>query len=432
LNSSVLLKINKCYQPLLDDTNRYLLLYGGAGSGKSVFASQKMLLRLANEPGHRILVLRKVARKIKQSVFARLKAQIQQLELQEYFSINHSAESIVHLPTGNEIITAGVDDVEKLKSIETITAIWMEEATELSEADFDQLDLRLRGISPHYKQIILTFNPVDERHWIKKRFFDTPLPNATIHKTTFADNAFIDPEYRQVLHNKIAVSPNLYRIYYLGEWGCEEVESPYALNFNRERHISNQAVFNPGLPVSFSIDFNVQPLVCICAHNWIDDNGQHLHVFKELAIEKNADIHQMLDLITNTFNLKTLSHCDFTGDAMARKREITQRNNIDAWRIIDNRLRLGRRLMLPRANPSVRDNRHLLNAILAFHPDLKIHPTCTKLIYDMQYVQADEQGNIIKTNRANLQQRADALDTFRYLCNTHLYKFLDTYQPPVK
>ena len=429
MNSSTLLKINKCYQPLYYDTNRYLVLYGGAGSGKSVFASQKLLLRIANETGHRILVLRKVAKNIKQSVFARLKAQIKQLGLQDDFAINQTDKSFTHIPTGNEIITSGVDDVEKLKSIETITGIWIEEATEFTEQEFDDIDIRMRGITAHYKQTIICFNPIDEKHWLKKRFFDTLPDNATVLKTTYADNAFIDKEYKKILESKIATSPNSYRIYCLGEWGREEIENAYAHNFDRDRHVSTGALYQPTLPVYLSLDFNVQPFVCICAHLWDDDKGQHLHVFKELVIENNGDVYKMLDLICGTFNLKALSQCRVTGDAMARKREITQQKNLDAWRIIENRLHLGRRLMVPKANPSVKDNRHLINALLAFHPNLIIHPTCIKLIYDLQYVEADEQGDIIKANRNKQNQRADALDTFRYLCNTHLAGFIEQYNP---
>ena len=85
-------------------------------------------------------------------------------------------------------------------------------------------------------------------------------------------------------------------------------------------------------------------------------------------------------------------------------------------------------LFRSRANPSVKENRHLVNAICAFHPDLKIHPDCKKLLYDLQFVEADEEGDIIKKNRNKEEQRADALDTFRYQCNTHLADFFERYK----
>lgn len=335
-----------------------------------------------------------------------------------------------HLPTGNEILLAGLDDVERLKSIAGITSIWIEEATELNEGDFDQIDLRLRGETENYKQIILSFNPIDESHWLKKRFFDNNLDNCTTLRTTFKDNHFIDDEYRRVLEQKASVSPNLYRIYYLGEWGKEDVQRPYCLNFNRDKHVSDRAVFNPGIPVIFSLDFNVEPFVCECAHIWTDAKGMHFHNFKEIVIEKNGDVDSMCDKIEQTFSAypHVLANARFTGDAMQRKREITQRNNIDAWRMIDARFRLGRRLDVPRSNPSVKENRHLINAIHAFHPDFIIHPSCQKLIYDCQFVEATPEGDIVKKDRNKEQQQSDALDAMRYMCNTYLYDFFEKYR----
>ena len=57
---------------------------------------------------------------------------------------------------GNRLYFAGVDDPEKLKSIEGITSMWIEEATELSLNDFNEIDRRLRGKTKNYKQVILT------------------------------------------------------------------------------------------------------------------------------------------------------------------------------------------------------------------------------------------------------------------------------------
>ena len=90
-----------------------------------------------------------------------------------------------------EILFAGLDDVEKLKSIHDITGIWIEEASEIEERDFDQLDIRLRGESRYYQQIILTFNPITITHWLKKRFFDRKDPRVRTHRSTYKDNLII-------------------------------------------------------------------------------------------------------------------------------------------------------------------------------------------------------------------------------------------------
>lgn len=423
---TVEVEVNPVYKPLYHNQSRYLILYGGAGSGKSVFASQKIAIRAVSENRHRFLIIRKVATTLRESVFKRFAGVISDMNLSNEWEINKTEMKFTH-ESGNEIMCMGLDDPEKLKSIEGVTGIWVEEATELSEEDLDQLDLRLRGTTQNYKQIIITFNPIDENHWLKSRFFDIDDPWATTVKTTFRDNKFIDEEYKSLLAKKASRSPNLHRIYDLGEWGKEEVQRPWVHNFTPDRHISERAKFNPNLPVYFSLDFNVEPFVCECAHLWRDGSGIHKHNFKELVIENNGDVHTMCDLMLDTFGPTVMANAIFTGDAMQKKREITQKNNIDAWRIIENRFRLGSRLKVPRGNPKVSENRHLINTVYAFHPDNIIHPDCKKLIFDLRYVESDEEGDIIKKDRNNKAQRSDALDCERYLINSFLYDFLEKY-----
>ena len=148
---------NDVYVPLILKENRYVLLFGGAGSGKSVFAGQKLLLRSLKETGHKFLLIRKVARTIRGSQFSLLKSLIENGNLGEFFYIRESDLSITCKLNGNTFISAGMDDREKIKSIHSITSIWIEEATELNLQDFRQIDLRLRGKTRSYKQILLTY-----------------------------------------------------------------------------------------------------------------------------------------------------------------------------------------------------------------------------------------------------------------------------------
>lgn len=96
--------------------------------------------------------------------------------------------------------------------------------------------------------------------------------------------------------------------------------------------------------------------------------------------------------------------------------------------MIDERFHLGKRLKVPKANPSVKENRHLVNLIMAFHPDLIINPKCKKLIYDMQFVESDADGNIVKKDRNKQEQRSDSLDQFRYVCASFLADFYEKYK----
>lgn len=208
---------NKAFLSLFWDESRYLVLCGGGGSGKSVFAGRKVIERCAAEPGHRVLVCRKVGREIKESCYAQLVRQCDEYYPGRY-KVNKSDMSIT-FDNGSKIITSGLDDVSKKKSIYEITDMWIEEAAEITQADFNQLDIRMRAQSPYYKQMILTFNPVSVTHWLKGRFFDSKDPRATTHKSTYKDNRFLRPEDIETLERFRETDEYYYTVYCLGEWG---------------------------------------------------------------------------------------------------------------------------------------------------------------------------------------------------------------------
>ena len=206
------------FLPLFADTHRYLVLKGGGGSGKSIFAGRKILERATSEPGHRFLVVRKVAKTLRESCFKQLCGQVKAHYPGSGYKINHSDMRIA-FENGSEILFAGLDDVEKLKSIYNIDGIWIEEASEVLESDFNQLDIRMRGESRYYKQIILSFNPISIKHWLKKRFFDRKDPRARTHESTYKDNPFLPEEDRRTLENFQVTDEYYYQVYCLGIWG---------------------------------------------------------------------------------------------------------------------------------------------------------------------------------------------------------------------
>jgi len=207
---------NSAYIPSLKANERYVHFYGGAGSGKSIFAAQKELIK-SFTPGERILCIRKVQKTMKNSVFAVLKDMAAQWGLSDMFIFNKSDLSIKNTKSDTEFILSGLDDPEKIKSIQGITRIWVEEATELTQEDFQQLDLRLRGRDN--LQFTFSYNPINEQHWIKKVFHDVKRDDTYILKTTYKDNRFIDKQYKAVLDNMAAVDENYHKIYALGNWG---------------------------------------------------------------------------------------------------------------------------------------------------------------------------------------------------------------------
>ncbi len=213
--------VNDAYYSLFENQDRYLVLYGSAGSGKSYYAAQKkwvkMLWGVSQGYRLRVLCIRKTAPSCRRSVFALLNKYRIEWDIDEAH-VNRT-EMTITMPNGNDFICAGLDDPEKLKSIEGVTDIWVEEATELTLDDFRQLDLRLRGKTDLIKQMVLSFNPISVLNWAYKEFFESKKENCTILKTTYRDNRFIDQEYTRVLEGLKDEDENYYKIYALGEWG---------------------------------------------------------------------------------------------------------------------------------------------------------------------------------------------------------------------
>lgn len=214
---------NAVYLPLLGDTeHRYIVLYGGAGSGKSVFAVQRYIVKLMQSNMCNLLTVRKVADTNRDSTFALFRQVISAWGLDDLFRVNQTDMRITCEITGNSVIFKGLDNREKIKSITfqkgELTDIWVEEATELDQEDFNQLDVRLRGKGTK-KQIVLSFNPIHALHWLKKRFFDQRDERATVLHTTYKDNRFLDADYVQMLEGFRDSDPYYYAVYCLGQWG---------------------------------------------------------------------------------------------------------------------------------------------------------------------------------------------------------------------
>lgn len=211
---------NSVYIPYLDNTDRLLVFYGGAGSGKSVFVVQRYIYKILKKNLCNVLVVRKTANTNRTSTFALFKHIINKWNLQEFFSINKSDFTISCKLNGNQIIFKGLDDVEKIKSMTfesgELTDIWIEEASEAEEDDYKQLNIRLRG-GKSKKQIVLSLNPIDINHWIKQKLIDTK--KATYLHTTYKDNHFIDDEYKRELESYKETDPYYYNVYCLGMWG---------------------------------------------------------------------------------------------------------------------------------------------------------------------------------------------------------------------
>jgi len=211
---------NDVYLPYLDNEDRYLVFYGGGSSGKSYYIGQRYIYKLIHPTRCNLLVVRQTGDTNRRSTFPLLKQVISNWNLSEHFKINESDMRIRCKLTGNEVAFAGLDDVEKIKSITfengELTDIWVEEATETQEADINQLKVRLRG-GKTKKQMVLSFNPINIQHWIKKHCIDSGL--ATVCFSTYRDNKFLTADDCKALEDLKKTDEYTYEVYCLGKWG---------------------------------------------------------------------------------------------------------------------------------------------------------------------------------------------------------------------
>lgn len=228
---NIVVQANPVFKPVNLSQKRYIVMKGSAGSGKSVDTAQNYILRLMSDKGRNLVALRKSDITNRDSTFAELTGAIYRMfgdRAEQYWQINMSPLKLTCKANGNQIIFRGMNDDkqrEKLKSITfqkgKLTDVWLEEATEFTQADVEIIDDRLRGELPpgQFYQIRMTFNPVNKNHWIKRVFFDMPDDNVLTHHSTYLTNRFIDAAYHARMERRKLVDPEGYQIYGLGEWG---------------------------------------------------------------------------------------------------------------------------------------------------------------------------------------------------------------------
>ena len=423
----MLIKTNKAYKCAFESKHRYLVLKGGAGSGKSIAAVQKIILRVTTERGHRILCIRKVATTIRNSIYQLLVDKLLEYDIFSEFTINKSEMRFTHNATGNEILCAGMDDPEKIKSIAGITSVWCEEATELDELDFNQLELRVRGETENYKQFIITFNPISEQHWLKGRFFNVPDTETLILHTTYKDNSFLDADYIYHLTERVKANPNLHKVYVLGEWGKVDFGGEFLKSWSTIKH-SLTVPYDPSLAIWLSFDENVNPYFPCGIFQISDDN--EIRMIDCIAL-KNPDNTTKVMGRTILAKLRQWRHNGFVyvcGDSTSQKDDVKQEKGFDLFRLLINELDECKPIRrVSKSNPNVRPSADFFNAILEYNEQgisFVVDESCRVAILDFENTKEDKNGKVDKktvtdpVTKVSYQPYGHIVDLTRYLITT--------------
>lgn len=218
--------VGKGYGTYWNYKGRYRVCKGSRASKKSTTTAMNLIYRIMEYPESNALVVRKTYRTLLDSCFAQLKWAVNRLGVKDYFDFKLSPLEIIYKPTGQKILFRGLDDPLKVTSVTvdvgSLCFLWIEEAYEImSEADFDMLDESIRGEVPkgHFKQITLTFNPWNERHWLKHRFFDTKDNDILAITTNYTCNEWLDKSDLNVFERMKTNNPRRYQVAGLGNWG---------------------------------------------------------------------------------------------------------------------------------------------------------------------------------------------------------------------
>ncbi len=280
----------------------YVLCKGSRGSGKSKAAALWHIVHMMQLPLSNTLVVRKVERTLRDSCFSDLQWAIRQLGVEKFWSCTVSPLEMSYKPTGQKILFRGLDDGYKITSISVprgvLNFLWLEEFYEISrEEDFDLLDESIRGRLPdgYFKRITATFNPWSERHFAKKRFFDSPADNVLAMTTTWQDNPYLSEADRALFEAMKLHNPRRYRVAGLGEWGVAEglvyenwAEEAFDLDLLRKK---------PGVQAVFGLDFGYtnDPTALFCG--LVSKGERKLWVFDELY-EKGLVNREIAERIT--------------------------------------------------------------------------------------------------------------------------------------
>lgn len=282
--------VGKGYADFWRFKGRYRVVKGSRASKKSKTAALYFITKLMEYPAANLLVVRKVFRTLKDSCYIELKWAMRRLGVENYWHCTESPLEMTYKPTGQKIFFRGLDDPLKVTSLTVETGrlcwLWIEEAYEImNEDDFNMLDESIRGEVPEglFKQLTLTFNPWNEKHWLKARFFDVSSPVILAKTTNYLCNEWLDDADRAVFETMRTNNPRRYRVAGLGEWGI--VEGLIYENWVERKFNIRGAKFtakHPDIKTTFGLDFGYtnDPSALFCGA--VDLPMKRIYVFDEM------------------------------------------------------------------------------------------------------------------------------------------------------
>ena len=388
--------IGQGYKKYWHFKGRFRVCKGSRASKKSKTTALNFIYRIMKYPDSNLLVVRKTFRTLKDSCFAELTWAIDRLKVSKFFECKISPLEITYLPTGQKIYFRGLDDPLKITSI-TVTKgvlcwLWIEEAYEItSESDFDVLQESIRGQVPNnlFKQVTLTFNPWNENHWLKKRFFDCKQDDDILAITTnYKCNEWLDNSDLKMFENMKIYNPRRYQVAGLGEWGI--VDGLVLENWEEQEFDYKEILKRETMKAVFGLDFGYtnDPTALFCG--LFDNKNKFIYVFDELY-KKALTNYQIYDEIFKMGYSKEKIKAD-----CAEPKSIAELRELGLYRI-----------------SSARKGKDSLNNGFQFIQNFKIivHPRCVNFLTEISNYtwKKDLNGKNINTPIDDFNHLIDAM-----------------------
>lgn len=377
---------------------RYRVVKGGRASKKSTTTALNIIYRMMEYPLANTLVVRKVFDTHKDSTFAQLKWATRQLKVSHLWKFQLSPLQVIYKPTGQKILFRGLDDPLKITSITVdighLCWVWFEEAYQVTnEDDFDKIDLSIRGELPpgYFKQITLTFNPWNEKHWLNERFFKEPDSDTMAITTNYLLNEFLGQDDLAVFEKMRIKNPRRYNVEGLGNWGIAEgiiYDNWTEETFNKDEIIRERK----GIIASFGLDFGYTSDPTAFNAILIDNKEKEIFIFDEFY-KRNM----LNDEIATTIKNKGYAKEKIIADSAEPKSiEEIRRNGV------------------PRIRAAEKGKDSINNGIQKIKQyQIIVHPKCTNHILELGNYVWDKSKEGKQLNRP-IDDFNHALDAFRY------------------
>ena len=448
--------VNEPFKDLINNDDRYILLWGGRLSGKSVSAMRYLILRALIEPYFKCILVRKVYDTIKDSMYEALLYEIEYMGLSSAFTSKLNPLEIKCL-NGSKFIARGLDKADKLKSIKEPSFVWYEEGNQITEDDFITVTTSIRANKARLIQEVFSFNPESTesdytKFWIYRYFFEgrsgnsfrselkvklsdgsESISNYTVIHSTYKDNPHAKKESIATIENLKKTNPFYYRVYALGLWGNKDVKNKAYRTFTEEA--IKDTKYDPNKPIYLVFDENSNPYITLLViQTTIKENTKEIHILENFCL---PDPENTVKALCNRFLLKYKGHRSggiIFGDATSRKQDTKIEKGENFFTLISSYLsEFGFYTDIPKANPSQRQRMLFVNDIFANLTKLRvfIDPNADKLIEDFLNVQEDSDGTKLKRKERDkasgisFERFGHTSDCFEYFVCQH---FVNEYE----